>query len=222
MLNLVKEVRIELKEVDIVDVKRLGTWSEEGVRPILVTLAEPSLKRIIFPATHDIRSKFQVYVDNDMTPPRRKEMAEVRAVRKKLIQNNIICKIKGFDIMIGGKPYNWQQATKVLHNLAVRSSQQSEESDSAQSENEMMNQQMASHSPVDSVSANKRKIADKSSDDLFNENAIRMKPPKKKHPKKQHSKKTVVGQTAQRNLRSNDQFQKPFSQQEDLGFQLSE
>lgn len=106
---------------NILSVKRLGIPKPNKIQPVLLRLSEPKLKKVIFPAAKFIRSKHNISIDNDFSPPQREELYQVRCARRSLIRNNIECHIRGFDMIINAVHYNWKAALRYMdNNLAAR------------------------------------------------------------------------------------------------------
>lgn len=114
VLELLKSHKVAIECEDIISARREGKLNLDSskTRPIKVRLSEPSLKKLIFPVSKQIRLSHGVSIDNDYTPPQREELYQVRCARRVLIQKGIDCSIKGFNVWINGKPYNWQAALR--------------------------------------------------------------------------------------------------------------
>lgn len=115
-----KSTEINIKEENILTAKRIGKPKTGKIQQILIKLSEPRLKRLIFPAAWELHNKFKIYVSNDYTPPQREELFNVRETKRLLRANGFECTVKGFDIIIGGKPQNWQAARTLYENWITR------------------------------------------------------------------------------------------------------
>lgn len=114
VLDIFEDMKIQIECEDIISAKREGRSEQNGstVRPIKIRLSDPALKKIIFPVAKRIRMIHGVSIDNDYSPPQRKELFQVRETRRNLLQKGIECFSKGFNIVISNKEYNWQAALR--------------------------------------------------------------------------------------------------------------
>lgn len=114
ILELLKSFKVAIECENIISAKREGKHNPESarIRPIKVRLSEPSLKKLIFPVSKQIRLRHGISIDNDYSPPQREELFQARSARRSLIQKGIDCTVKGFNVWINGTPYNWQAALR--------------------------------------------------------------------------------------------------------------
>lgn len=75
VLEIFKNSKVNIECEDIISAKREGMRQIEGkVRPIKIRLADPKLKKLIFPMAKNIRTIQGITIDNDYTPPQREEL----------------------------------------------------------------------------------------------------------------------------------------------------
>lgn len=121
VLEVLKEAKVVIECEDIISAKREGKPSPDVnvILPIKVRLSEPALKKSIFPAAKQIRISHGISIDNDYSPPQRAELYQVRCTRRALLQKGIDCFIKGFDVWINNRAYNWRAAMRYAQRLGL-------------------------------------------------------------------------------------------------------
>lgn len=121
LLSLLREIKVQIEPERIITAKRLGKVTPGRIQPILIKLSEPSMKKIIFPVAKDLRSRFNIFINNDYSPPQREELFHVRTTKRSLLQNGINCYQRGFNLFINDLPYNWPAATRLFRSqVSVR------------------------------------------------------------------------------------------------------
>lgn len=122
VLKLFKRVNVQIKPEQITAAERLGQPVTGKIQPILLTLSEPGLRKVVFSASKEFRSRFGIYVNKDYTRAQREELYHVRVTKRLLLQNNINCYQREFYIYIGDKPFNWKAAERLLQRELTRKS----------------------------------------------------------------------------------------------------
>lgn len=132
VLEIFKDAKIKINCEDITAAGREGRPNQDAskVRPIKISLSEPRLKNVIFPVAKLIRIKHGVSIDNDYSPLQREELFNLRTTRRSLKEMGINCPIKGFNILIHNKAFDWQAALRYARNSQRTS--QSQESQASQ------------------------------------------------------------------------------------------
>lgn len=103
-----------VKKEDLVSAQRMGNFKPGKIAPIMMKLRTPALKKDIFPIAKMLFQRFKVSISNDYAPYQREELFKVRETRNLLLQSNIECQIKGFDLVINNSAYNWEAARRYL------------------------------------------------------------------------------------------------------------
>lgn len=119
VLHIFKRCSINIEPQQIVAAKRVGKLIPGKIQRIIIKLSEPSLKKVIFPAAKKLKQMFNIYINNDYTPPQREERFHIRTTRRLLTQNNIDCYVRGFNIYINDVPHNWEAAQRLLKELKI-------------------------------------------------------------------------------------------------------
>lgn len=117
ILNVFREVGIDLKNEEVISAERLGEMAQGRARPVLMKLSHPPLKKKVFEKGKDLYTIKKVAVYNDLTRTQRKEKKEVVAIKKLFDGAQIPVRIKGLSILWNGETLNWKQALDVYHRL---------------------------------------------------------------------------------------------------------
>lgn len=124
IVHFFSEAAIDVDFDQFVSAQRLGKPNldtPDKVASVLITLAKASLGKNNFQAVQDLYRRFNLRVPNDLSPPQMKEIQQIRDTKKQLLKYNVACTVKGFDIIINGKPHNWKAALEALRNSQARS-----------------------------------------------------------------------------------------------------
>lgn len=114
ILRVFKAAKVKVECEHIISARRLGVVIPNKIRPVMIRLATPTLKKEIFPVAGLIREKYKISINNDYTPPQKRELFQIRATKRALTHRGIACHIKGFYIIIGENSYNWEAAQRYL------------------------------------------------------------------------------------------------------------
>lgn len=112
-----KKVDINISIDEVVNAGRIGVPNENKKRPVLLKLAQPSIKRKIFEKGRELYSKQKLSVNNDMTRTQRMEKKELMEVKKLFDEAGIPVKIKIFFLLWHGTALNRVQALELFNEL---------------------------------------------------------------------------------------------------------
>lgn len=120
IIKAFKEVQIDIESKDIVTAERIGLPGANKVRPILIKVSHPPIKKKIFEKGKDLYATKKISVQNDLTRTQRKEKKELGIAKKLLESPDIHLKFKGLSLVWNDTQLNSRQALDLYNSLRER------------------------------------------------------------------------------------------------------